>query len=247
MPAHAYEIHAMVTAATAAQVSWTTAVASVTGGETWREAGALCVHLPQPHDEAVVLFPPRADGSAVDRILERCGERGIPRVGVWSSGLGDDDALRAVLEPRRFEEGWRPHWMSRELTAATPADPRVEAVTEVPEYDDYGQALLALARDRDARSRHFVARADGAFAGMAWLHVPEMAPHVGGVLDVFVPDPMRRRGLGRALTEAACNAALELGCRHAVLNATGDGEALYAALGFRSLCRGRTWWLTLRG
>jgi GNAT superfamily N-acetyltransferase len=245
MSAHAYETHALVTAATAAQVSWSTAVAEATGGEVWREAGALCVHHPQPYDEAIVLFPPRPDGSAIDRILERCSELRIPRIGCWTTGLGDDERLRGVLEPRRFEEGWRPHWMCRELTAGAPVDPRVAAVTEVREYDEYGQALLALTRGPERRSWHFVARENGALAGMAWLHVPDTAPFAGGVFDVSVPELVRGRGLGRALTDAVCNQALELGCTHAVLNATGDGEELYGALGFRSLGRGRTWWLRL--
>jgi GNAT superfamily N-acetyltransferase len=244
--APAYETHALVTAATAAQVSWSTAVADAIGGTAWREAGALVVHHPRPHDEAVILFPPRAEGAAIDRILERCGERGIPRLGCWTSGLGDDELLRQVLEPRHFAEGWQPHWMCRELTATLPADARVEHATEVPEYDDYGQALLALARDPEKRSWHYVAREEGRFSGMAWLHVPDMAPFAGGMLDLFVPEHARRRGIGSALTNAVCNQALELGCRYVVLNATGDGEALYSSLGFRSLGFGRTWWFDLR-
>ena len=99
----------------------------------------------------------------------------------------------------------------------------------MPEYDDYGQALLEGMPDR---SRHFVARVDGSFAGMAWLH--ERA-----LFDVYVAEPFRRQGLGAALTRAAGETV--------VLNATGEGELLYRALGFRSLGRGRTWWLRLRG
>jgi GNAT superfamily N-acetyltransferase len=230
MPAHAYETHALVTAATAAQVGWSSAVALADGGATWREAGALCVHHPPPADVAHVLFPPRPDGSAIDRHLERCSERRIPLIGCWTTGLGDDERLREVLEPRRFEEGWQSHWMCRELAGAAPADPRVEPATEVPER----------------RSWRLVALEDGAVAGGAWLHIPDTAPHVGGVFEVSVRAESRRRGLGTALVDAACAKALELGCRYAVLNATGDGDHLFAALGFRSLGRGRTWWLSLR-
>jgi GNAT superfamily N-acetyltransferase len=117
----------------------------------------------------------------------------------------------------------------------------------VPEYDAYGQALLAMTRARPQRSWHFVAREHGELAGLGWLHVPDTSPATGGIFDVFVHEPHRRRGLGRAITSAACDEALRRGCRHVVLNATGDGELLYRALGFRSLGRGRTWWLHLRG
>jgi GNAT superfamily N-acetyltransferase len=225
-----YEIHALVTAATAVQVSWATAVALAGGGETWRDAGALCVRTVDPRDEAVVMFPPRADGSGIDRTLERCAERGVPRVGVWASGLGDDEALRAVVEARGFVEGWRPHWMCRDLDEprADP-DPRVE-LTEVPEL----------------RSWRLVARDGGAEVGSAWLHVPEMAPHVGGLLELVVDERARRRGFGSAIANAALDKAAELGCRQGVVNAIDDGEPLFEALGFRSLCRGRTWWLDLR-
>ncbi|MGZ4352792.1 MAG: ankyrin repeat domain-containing protein, partial [Gaiellaceae bacterium] len=44
-------------------------------------------------------------------------------------------------------------------------------------------------------------------------------------------------------TLAACLRALELGCTHAVLNATGEGEPVYRRLGFESTGHGRTWWL----
>jgi GNAT superfamily N-acetyltransferase len=75
-------------------------------------------------------------------------------------------------------------------------DPRVTRTTEVPEYDDYGQALLRM-----PRTHHFIARDDGGRpVGLAWLHLPDTAPGVGGLFDVFVHEAHRRRGLGTALT-----------------------------------------------
>jgi ribosomal protein S18 acetylase RimI-like enzyme len=238
----AYRPHALVTAAAAAQVSWASSVAQATGGRVWREGVTLCVHQPVPHDQLLLLFPARIDAGTVDRVLTWCAEAGVRTAGCWSSGLGDDAAVGEILESRGFEEGWRPHWMALELprrpTAATAADPRVTEVSAVPEYDSYGQALLRM-----PDTHHFVAREDGAPAGFAWLHLPDTAPGAGGLFDVVVPEPARRRGLGSALTRAACARARELGRRDVVLNATGDGQALYTALGFRSLGHGRTWWL----
>jgi ribosomal protein S18 acetylase RimI-like enzyme len=57
----------------------------------------------------------------------------------------------------------------------------------------------------------------------------------------------RRRGLGRSLTLAVCRAAGKAGARVATLNATGEGELLYRAVGFRSLGLGKTWWLHRTG
>jgi hypothetical protein len=57
----------------------------------------------------------------------------------------------------------------------------------------------------------------------------------------------RSRWCGRAPAEGAvgavCRAAANAGARMATLNATGEGELLYRALGFRSLGLGQTWWL----
>jgi hypothetical protein len=51
------------------------------------------------------------------------------------------------------------------------------------------------------------------------------------------------QGIGRSLTLAACRLGRRLGCSHAILNATPEGELLYRTVGFESLGMGRTWWL----
>ena len=57
-----------------------------------------------------------------------------------------------------------------------------------------------------------------------------------------VAETHQRRGIGGALTLAGCRLARDLGCTHALLNATPQGELLYRSLGFRSLGTGQTWW-----
>jgi GNAT superfamily N-acetyltransferase len=64
-----------------------------------------------------------------------------------------------------------------------------------------------------------------------------------GIYDMGVLASRRRQGIGRSLTLAACRLGRELGCTHAVLNATAEGEPLYRGVGFESLGMGRTWWL----
>jgi GNAT superfamily N-acetyltransferase len=65
---------------------------------------------------------------------------------------------------------------------------------------------------------------------------------IAGIYDMGVRPEHRRRGVGRALTLAAGRLARELGCTHAVLNATPEGELLYRTVGFVRLGEGRTWW-----
>jgi GNAT superfamily N-acetyltransferase len=201
------------------------AVASATGGSTFELDGVICVHQPMPHGELVMPFPERVPGAAV---LDRARALGVRRVGCWTAGRDLD------LSELAFDPGWEPHWMAAPASR-TPHDPRVAEAHEVPEYDDYGQRLLALTRGET--SFLFVAREDGRFAGHAWLHV---AAGVGGLYDVFVVEEHRRRGLGTALSLAASAKAAQLGIGTITLNA--EFEPLYESLGFRSLGRGQTWW-----
>ena len=57
--------------------------------------------------------------------------------------------------------------------------------------------------------------------------------------------PLRQRltlvfAVGTAVTLAACQHAAKLGCRHALLNATGMGEPVYRRIGFRDRNVGET-------
>ena len=206
------------------QRSWMSAVASATGGPTFEAGGVTCVHQPLPHGEMLLPFPDRPPGAAV---LDYARDLGVRRIGCWTATRSLD------LSDLGFGPGWQPHWMTAPAAPA-PIDPRVREVTEVPEYDDYGQKLLALTREG---SRLFVAREGDRFAGHAWLHP---AAGVGGLFDVFVPEDLRRRGLGSALSRAASAKAAELGLEAVTLNA--EFEPLYESLGFRSLGHGQTWW-----
>ena len=52
----------------------------------------------------------------------------------------------------------------------------------------------------------------------------------------------QRRGLGRALLRAACSAARTAGAQVVTLNATPQGEPIYAGEGFARLGTGITYW-----
>ena len=225
--------------------SWFRATAAVTGGRAMRTRGLSWV-APPPAGEAMLPFPRRATRPALDALLDWCREHDVAGIGCWSTGLEPTTRLAARLVARGFEWGWQAHWMAIELASLPLGDDdrRVSLVTGVPEYDDYGRRLLGLT---GGRSWHAVAREDGEFAGHAWAHVTGGALGCAGVYDVYVPPRRRRRGLGRALTLAVCRAAAKAGASVATLNATGEGELLYGALGFRSLGHGQTWWIHRAG
>jgi GNAT superfamily N-acetyltransferase len=182
----------------------------------------------------LVPFPARPPG---EELLARARELGACRIGIWLAAPAP--AVEQALPGLGFASGWQPRWMAGPATPAE-ADPRVAEADEVPEYDDHGQALLGLTRQRPQTSFLFVARVDGRFAGHAWLHV---AAGIGGLFDAFVVEDLRRRGLGSALSRAASAKAAELGIETLAMNA--EAPALYESLGFRSHGHGRTWWLHL--
>jgi GNAT superfamily N-acetyltransferase len=236
----------LIRAAARNHTSWMTRAAVATGGAVVRERG-LTWTAPAPGGEAMLLFPRSASSPALDAMIAGARARGASGIGCWVTGLEPFDVLADRLVARGFEWGWQPHWMAIDLEQLPlhDDDPRVRLVDAVPEYDGYGEALMALTRARPARSWHAVARVDGAFAGHAWAHLIGGRLGSAGIYDVDVPRRHRRRGLGRALTLAVCRAAAAAGARMATLNATGEGELLYRALGFRSLGLGQTWWLHL--
>jgi GNAT superfamily N-acetyltransferase len=169
--------------------------------------------------------------SWIEAVVARARELGVRRVGIWLAEASP--AVEEALPGLGFGPGWQPRWMTAPATS-TESDPRVGEAHDVPEYDDYGRALLSLI---GPTTFLFVAREEGRFAGHAWLHV---AAGVGGLYDVFVAEDLRRRGLGSALSLAASAKAAELGVETITLNA--ESAPLYESLGYRSPGHGRTWW-----
>jgi ribosomal protein S18 acetylase RimI-like enzyme len=237
----------LIEAAARNHTSWMAAVALASGGGVERHDGLRWTA--SAGGEAQLPFPRRLPRAGLDALLGWARRTNVPGIGCWVTGLEPTGELAARLVARGFEWGWQPHWMARELDRLPldGADPRVQLVHAVPEYDGFGRAVLELTRRRPRRFWHAVARIDGAYAGHASAHVVGGRLAGAGVYDVEVPPAHRRRGLGRALTLAVCRAAAESGARVVTLNATGEGEQLYRALGFRSLGFGQTWWIHRAG
>jgi GNAT superfamily N-acetyltransferase len=230
---------ALVRAAAANHRAWFRRCAAVTGGTAERAGG---LDLIVSEGTGTIAFPRPGQSRAslrerVDAVMRRAEELGLRAMSCWS--VAEDKRLGTLLLARGFEWGWEPHWMALDIAAAPAGEPGHEVG---PAPGDLPRDLpYASARPDPPAARHLAVRDGG---GRTVGHVV-VNPWRGiaGIYDMGVVPDRRREGIGRALTLAACAAARDLGCTHAVLNATGEGEPLYRGAGFASLGLGRTWWL----
>jgi GNAT superfamily N-acetyltransferase len=206
------------------------------------------------------LFPRSAPDP--DALLGAIRAHDCAGVGYWS--LGADDRLGVRLVARGFGWGWRPHWMAIDLEdeerLATAPDPGLRLATapdpglRLATAPDPGFEIVAAPGPPYARTLPY-APADGVEEprGVLRLGVRLREKVIGqisinptgpvaGIYAMGVAPRVRGRGIATALTSAACRLAAQHGCRHAVLNATDEGERVYRRVGFRSLGWGQTWW-----
>ena len=162
----------------------------------------------------------------MDAVLARADALGLRMLGCMA--LHEDRTLGTLLVARGFEWGWAPHWMALDLARA-PGDPTA-AHTVVPAPDALPRDLPYAVGRRPAPARHLAVLEGDRPVGHVVVH-PWRG--VAGIYDMGVAPDRRRRGVGRALTLAAARVARSLGCRHAVLDATGEGEPLYRGHGLR--------------
>jgi len=222
------------------QADWFAFRARELGGAVWEDDGMLWTDGP---DGLIVMFPRRISRPSVGRALERAHDLGRDIVGAWLSLDVPADALADA----GFERGWSPWWMTAELSSVPDlTDERIRLERDSLDYEEHDpqyRAQLALTRREPPRCWYAAARTDdGRFAGRAWSFRGGRHDALAGVFDMAVWPPFRRQGFGRALLSAVCTAAAGAGARHAVLNATPEGKALYRTCGFTPLGEGITWW-----
>jgi predicted N-acetyltransferase YhbS len=181
----------------------------------------------------------------------------LRHVACWSLEPPQPRDLGARLVARGFEWGWQPHWMALDLERLrvdhpVPPDLRIEPVEDegrwnvedLPYYYRTGAARMqALRQARPQRVWHFAAWLDGRVVGQSVMFLSTGRLGVAGIYSCGVVPSVRGQGIGTAVTGAACRQARAVGCRWALLNATGMGEPVYRRLGFESLGYGQTWWL----
>jgi GNAT superfamily N-acetyltransferase len=114
-------------------------------------------------------------------------------------------------------------------------------VDDLPYYHRKDAARLQVyAQTKPQRTWHFGAWLEGRIVGHSLLHLTTGAFGVAGIYNVGVVPAARNRGVGRAVSLAACQFARALGCSYATLNAA---THIYERLGFETLGWGQTWWM----
>jgi ribosomal protein S18 acetylase RimI-like enzyme len=157
--------------------------------------------------------------------------------GIWSLGRNDELGVRLVA--RGYEWGWRPHWMGVDLDEEPDAEVDSDFTVE-PAAPPFAKTLPY--REEGALppgAIHLGVRLREKVIGQV---VVLPLDGVAGIYSMGVAPKVQGRGIGLALTRVALRVAWDHDCRAAVLNATADGERLYARAGFRSLGWGQTWW-----
>jgi ribosomal protein S18 acetylase RimI-like enzyme len=225
---------AAVGAAVANHRVWFERLAAASGGRVERFGGVV---LTIAGDAAALPFPTGTGGLAA--VVARCRALGLREVGCWAAG--PDDELARALAALRFQDGWQPHWMAIEPRAGPPDEAielgRGEGGPDLPYWSPRRRALLEAFPDDVV---HLVFRDAGRVLGEVTVN---LADGGAGLFDMGVAPDARRRGIGLALTRAACRVAAESRCPIVTLNATGEGTPLYSRAGFRSVGYGMTWWL----
>lgn len=235
---------------------WILRVTRSSGGEIRRENGATWVHA--PGGEAQVAFPrltAAKAGEQLDTMMAYYRERRPPSILFWSLLPAQPRDLGARLLARGFDWCWQPHWMWLDLTQINSNHPYPEGlhvgpvedggiweVDDLPYYSRSGAAAhFALTRARPQRVWWFAAWLDGRVVGHTSVNLTTGPQGVAGIFNVGVVPAARNRGVGKAVVAAACEQARAIGCRHALLN--GTGERMYNQIGFRTIGRGQTWYL----
>lgn len=218
---------------------------------TWSEA----------EEGGMILFPRLSEeeaGKTLDAITAFYVQRRPARlVGCWSLDATEPDDLDIRLLARGFQSGWQPCWMALDMQTTIADFPPPEGVEvrwleedETPEADDlpyYSREMVylhhAAARQSPRSVWHWGAFEEGRLIGHSVLFLNRGALGVAGIYSVGVLPEARHRGVGKAVTHAACLQGREMGCRYALLNAT--GERMYRQLGFERIGYGKTWWLNV--
>jgi GNAT superfamily N-acetyltransferase len=241
--------------------TWFARWAQAGGGEVHHQEGWMWTYVPRAGGEGALTvssFDASQFADQVDGILGWYRQRDpLPDVLCWWLAATPPPDLQARLLARGFEQNWQPHWMWLDLRQLrtdqpAPANLAIQVIEEAPAWpvEDlpyyHAENMAPLAILTGARPQyvwHLAAFQEGQVVGRCLLHLTMGEWGVAGIFDMGVVPAARKQGIGTALVVAACALARQMGCRYAVLNATGMGESIYRRAGFQSLAHGYTWFL----
>jgi ribosomal protein S18 acetylase RimI-like enzyme len=229
--------------------------------DTSKANSSVAVTLANRHGHIVVPTDRPLPIGAIESGLTWLREQVAERLLIWADR--DDPELDIVLQSRGLRAGFQPRWMLRDLSLPLPEITYPESIrivraslddmpdltkaTDIP-YVDLDLASKILRPGYESTIWMLLARdgESGPIVGHLTLFVPEDDSGWGGVYGAGVRPDRQRRGIGSALTLAACRIAHEAGATHLSLNATPDGERAYRKAGFEIVGDGRTWFAEFR-
>lgn len=228
------------------------------GGDLITENG-LCWTTGTAESSSMIAFPDLTAESAsalLDRLVSfylRYPPRGS---GCWSLDPPRPPNLGVRLLARGWQPGWRPYWMGLDLEGLQTHFPFPKGLTIVRDNE---RSLTSVAHLPYARVvipvpsgaafpgqwMRFIASFRGKVVGQSVVFMTTGPWGVAGIYHVGVVPRARGKGIGKAVTLAACLYARQKGYRYAVLNSTPAGRYPYEQLGFSAVGQGWTWWLMI--
>jgi GNAT superfamily N-acetyltransferase len=228
-------------------------------GLTWTHGGI--------NGWSIIAFPALDEediGETLNKIVDDYLLHPPKGAGCWSLDPPQTEDLGVRLLARGFQPGWRPCWMALELKSGSP-------VFDRPDKRDYSMpgglvikadntSLLAEVKnlpyanitvppaslqEQGGNWQRFVATLHGKVVAHSVVFLTTGALGVAGIYAVGVVPRFQRKGIGKAMTLAACQYARERGYHYAVLNATPAGRRMYERLKFDRVGDGWTWWLAV--
>jgi GNAT superfamily N-acetyltransferase len=210
-----------------------------------------------PQSPSMVAFPELTDENAgrnLDELMSFYLKHPPKGAGCWSLDPSSPVDLGVRLLARGFQPGWRPRWMALDLTKVRTEHPYPKGLTIKADNETslvnvknlpYAHVIIPAENTTDMPGQwvRFVATLRGKVVGHSVVFLTTGQRGAAGIYHVGVVPRARHKGVGKAVTLAACLYAREKGYQYAVLNSTGAGQRTYEQLGFTVTGDGWTWWL----
>ena len=234
-------------------------VESISLGGAVYTSGGLVWTLAGKRAGSMVSFPELTAENAdehLDRLIASYLHQPPRDAGCWSLDPPQPEDLGVRLLARGFHPGWRPYWMALDLQqlsagAGLPNGLNIRSDNQFPLHDikdlPYAQVVIPQfpSTDDNGRWARFVAFLHGKPVAHCVVFLTNGPLGAAGIYHVGVVPQARHKGIGQAVTRAACQYARERGYRFAVLNSTDAGRRCYERLGFSRVGEGFTWWLVI--